>query len=285
MVDWYKHDIQDWANGTGSLDAASYRVYHVILQEIYLSEEPVSNNEHALAGACRQSLKTYRRALTKLVKTGKLSLDNGKLSNARAMQELEKIKANRQNASKGGQKSSGVSKTGRKPLKGHGQRTAALFEPNSPREERRGDKIHGGASAPFDRWPADYRDVFWKLYPNKVGKPKALAKLDACRKRGISWSELIEGLQRYIRDKPADRAWLNPETFINQERWADQPALPLTGIQNGTFATTASVTVRGSATAAFDRLIERASGRAPENARDEGKDAVVIIPPRPVQRR
>lgn len=75
-----------------------------------------------------------------------------------------------------------------------------------------------------DGWPADYREQFWAKFPNKVGKPKALAKLDGCRKRRIEWPAIIDGLDRYIRTKPPDRPWLNPETFLNQERWADQPA-------------------------------------------------------------
>lgn len=80
-----------------------------------------------------------------------------------------------------------------------------------------------------DGWPEDYRERFWARYPNKVGKPKALAKLDAARKRGVAFQAIMNGLERYIRDKPVDRAWLNPETFINQERWADQPAAVSTG--------------------------------------------------------
>jgi hypothetical protein len=85
-----------------------------------------------------------------------------------------------------------------------------------------------------DDWPSDYREQFWGLFPNKVGKPKALAKLDGCRKRGIVFAEIIAGLDRYIHTKPPDRAWLNPETFLNQERWADQPAETLAqGHSNG----------------------------------------------------
>jgi uncharacterized protein YdaU (DUF1376 family) len=49
-------------------------------------------------------------------------------------------------------------------------------------------------------------------------------KVDTCRKRGIAFAEILAGLERYIRTKPPDRAWLNPETFLNQERWTDQPA-------------------------------------------------------------
>lgn len=80
-----------------------------------------------------------------------------------------------------------------------------------------------------DDWPEDFREQFWARYPNKVGKPKALAKLEQARKRGVAWRAIMNGLERYIRDKPADRAWLNPETFLNQERWADEPARVSTG--------------------------------------------------------
>jgi hypothetical protein len=32
------------------------------------------------------------------------------------------------------------------------------------------------------------------------------------------------GLRNYIRDKPPDRSWLNPATFLNQQRFLDAPA-------------------------------------------------------------
>jgi hypothetical protein len=69
---------------------------------------------------------------------------------------------------------------------------------------------------------------FWTECPNKVGKPKAKAAFGAARKRA-SFEAIMAGLRRYIASKPADRAWLNPQTFLNQDRWDDQPAavLPL----------------------------------------------------------
>jgi quinol monooxygenase YgiN len=94
----------------------------------------------------------------------------------------------------------------------------------------------GREVAQADGWPGDYRDQFWARYPNKVGKPKALAKLDGIRRRAVlvPWSHLMDGLDRYIRTKPPDRQWLNPETFLNQERWTDQPAaVAAQGSQNG----------------------------------------------------
>lgn len=82
-----------------------------------------------------------------------------------------------------------------------------------------------------DGWPTDFREQFWSRYPHKVGKPKALAKLEGIRKRAVlvDFSAIIDGLARYIREKPPDRAWLNPETFLNGERWSDRPAPVSTG--------------------------------------------------------
>lgn len=64
---------------------------------------------------------------------------------------------------------------------------------------------------------------FWAEYPNKVGKPKARDAFAKARKIA-SLEAILSGLTRYIRAKPADRAWLNPASFLNQERWDDQPA-------------------------------------------------------------
>jgi quinol monooxygenase YgiN len=86
-----------------------------------------------------------------------------------------------------------------------------------------------------DGWPNDFRERFWAKYPHKVGKPKALKKLEGIRKRAVlvSFEALMAGLDQYIRTKPPDRQWLNPETFLNQERWADQPAAIAQQGQNG----------------------------------------------------
>lgn len=75
-----------------------------------------------------------------------------------------------------------------------------------------------------DDWPSNYRDVFWERYPNKAGKKPALKKIHQIRRQGVAWREIIAGLEQYIRTKPPDREWMNPLTFLNQERWADQPA-------------------------------------------------------------
>jgi len=68
-------------------------------------------------------------------------------------------------------------------------------------------------------------ETFWSGYPNKVGKPKARQSFNAARRKA-DFDAIMDGLSRYVASKPPDREWLNPTTFLNQERWNDQPAAP-----------------------------------------------------------
>jgi len=69
-------------------------------------------------------------------------------------------------------------------------------------------------------------DEWWALYPHKVGKPVALASFDkALKLPGVTYDQILNGLQRYIEGKPPDRQWCNPSTWLNQQRWNDQPAV------------------------------------------------------------
>jgi hypothetical protein len=104
-----------------------------------------------------------------------------------------------------------------------------------------------------DDWPSDYRVQFWTKYPNKIGKPKALAKLDKARKRGVKWAVLWPGLERYVA-KTDDRPWCNPETWINQERWADEPANILNGKHKPSLSAVADELIREA------KSFERAHG-------------------------
>lgn len=70
---------------------------------------------------------------------------------------------------------------------------------------------------------AEFYETFWPAFPNKCGKPRALSAFLKARGRD-SLSNIMAGLNRYVDEKPPDRPWLNPTTFLNQERWNDQPA-------------------------------------------------------------
>jgi hypothetical protein len=67
-------------------------------------------------------------------------------------------------------------------------------------------------------------DAFWQIWPHRVGKRAAEKAYAAARKRGNAARVILEGVERYIFTKPPDRPWLNPATFLNQDRFNDQPA-------------------------------------------------------------
>ena len=77
----------------------------------------------------------------------------------------------------------------------------------------------------------EFQDTFWPAYPCKKAKPKALAAFKSQRK-AHSLETIMAGLQRYIREKPPDRSWLYPVTFLNQERFNDEPE-PRPAFSNG----------------------------------------------------
>jgi hypothetical protein len=152
--------------------------------------------------------------------------DDGILYSRRMRRDFAKAETDKANGRRGGNPSV---KGGVNPMVNGGDKAQKL----EARDQNPEKKETRASALVEDGWPSDYREQFWDRYPNKVGKPKALAKLDLARKRGVPWSSIVDGLERYIRFKPPDRSWLNPETFINQERWTDQPAPTSQGNQNG----------------------------------------------------
>lgn len=66
---------------------------------------------------------------------------------------------------------------------------------------------------------------FWSLYPHRVGKADASKAFDRALKRAPLETILV-GLRRYAA-KTDDRPWCNPATWLNQDRWTDEPAAPV----------------------------------------------------------
>lgn len=95
--------------------------------------------------------------------------------------------------------------------------------PNNPLTPKPSSK-NSLSARDFGDWPQDFKAVFWEAWPNRVGKQLAMRSLEKVRSRGISFAVVMAGVDRYIRDKPSDRSWMNPATFLNGDRWEDQPA-------------------------------------------------------------
>ena len=102
MVDWYRHDIVAWMDGTDGLSERAYRAYHTILQLIYLHEGPVTYNERVLARRCNQHVNRFRAAMSELILAEKLEIHEGKVDNTRAQLEINRVVTNRIHAGNGG---------------------------------------------------------------------------------------------------------------------------------------------------------------------------------------
>lgn len=81
-------------------------------------------------------------------------------------------------------------------------------------------------------------EIWWDEFPHKVAKGQARKAFFGALKK-TTLAELIDGLRRYIRTKPADINYCYPATFLNGERWLDEPATgpPVANISDALAAT------------------------------------------------
>lgn len=78
------------------------------------------------------------------------------------------------------------------------------------------------ASALAAPWTEADRERFWAAFPNKVGKADAMKAFDRASSK-VTPEVLFPALTIYA-NKTDDRPFCNPSTWLNQERWLDQPA-------------------------------------------------------------
>lgn len=234
MVAYYRHDIAAWMDGTESLSDGEYRVYHVACELIYLQEGPIVANEKGLAGRCNQHILAFRNNLNKLIKKGKLAIIDGKITNRRAATEIERLhKAHPPRTPR--QPQANPPATPAEPTPGSPRNSLKLQRvvskpKNAPveslsffsSEDSNLDVVSEERSSGQSRiW--DF-DQFWMQYPHKVGKGAARKAFDAVMKKTrATFPDVMLGLARYAA-KTDDRPWCNPATWLNQERWLDEPA-------------------------------------------------------------
>lgn len=66
-------------------------------------------------------------------------------------------------------------------------------------------------------------DQFWSAYPHKIGKAAAQRAFESALKKTHGLTMILNGLEKYKASKPERYAWCNPATWLNQERWLDEP--------------------------------------------------------------
>lgn len=259
---WFKFYPSDFLSGTATLSAAERGVYITLLAKMYDHSGPIERDDGRLARLCGLPKAGFVRILEGLISAGKIIIDGGGLFNSRAKSELtereNRISSARAAANarhtKTPEKSTDVS-SGRIDDAGppHSADIATRahvpearvqsLESLSLRSRDSDSSLRSESSSisektipnlpallpeiavPAKLHPSEFEESFWRFYPHKVGKRDAEKAYKSARRRATR-EAILEGLERYKRSKPPDRAWCNPSTFLNQDRWEDRPAPP-----------------------------------------------------------
>jgi len=239
-LDWYKHEPRAFLDGVQGLGPDVIGAYIVLLDLIYARGGETRRDDRHLSGILGCSMRLATSLTDKLIALEKIGFDGTVLSNSRARNEVETAAKSARDARETGAKGGRKSAENRASLNKNNELDQGTLD-HTLAIERDIDKIDDAkASNARDERASFLAEVkrgfeaFWSIYPNKVGKPKASAAFEPSLKRAKSVDVILDGLRRYIETKPADRPWLNPATFLNQDRWGDQPAAVVVSMPRST---------------------------------------------------
>src|SRR5690554_6476331 len=106
MTDWYKMNPVDWNDGTDDLTLEQEAAYLRLCHAIYITERPIRDNGFVVAGLLRCNDRKAKRLISELEAAGKITVENGFISNRRAAEEVSnrnRTRAERKSAgSRGG---------------------------------------------------------------------------------------------------------------------------------------------------------------------------------------
>ena len=72
---------------------------------------------------------------------------------------------------------------------------------------------------------AEEFDAFWAVYPKRIAKIAAQKAFMKAR-RFATFQQIVDGVQRYIRHKPAYADWAHAASWLNAGRWLDEYDTP-----------------------------------------------------------
>ena len=88
MTDWYKMNPVDWNDGTDDLTLEQEAAYLRLCHAIYITERPIRDNGFVVAGLLRCNDRKAKRLISELEAAGKITVENGFISNRRAVEEV-----------------------------------------------------------------------------------------------------------------------------------------------------------------------------------------------------
>ena len=217
---WMPFYPADYLGDTRRLTTAQHGAYLLLIMEYWVSEG-LPDDDAQLSRIVGMSSAEWRKTRP-IVQS---FFQNG-WKHERIDFELAKAKAKherRQQAGKSGGIAKAMSKQNLSNASSNALASSSQPQPSSSlRSEGR-----TRACALAEPWSEADRERFWAEFPNKVGKADAMKAFDKASHKTTP-EILFPALHRYA-TKTDDRPFCNPSTWLNQERWLDQPV-----VNNGT---------------------------------------------------
>jgi len=217
---YYKRYPRDFIEGTVGMTFETKAAYSLVLDLIYMHGGRLPDDSGYISGLLGCHKRKWFHLRKAVLETGKIELADGYLRNKRADNELLSLRQLRDKQSQNRSR----------PNKTNGLQSP---KPNHTEPDTEPDTEISKNRARAKMLGREFEEIFWPQWPHKVGKPRARTAWAAARGKA-EVREIMAGVASYVQNKPDDRQWLNPATFLNQERWADIPAGNGSGGQNGT---------------------------------------------------
>lgn len=219
---FYKHNIGDYRRDTSHLSIIEHGAYRQLLDTYYLHEEPIPEETDQVFRRLSARTEDEQKAVLTVLKEFFTLTKEGYI-HRRCDLEIREYQAKAETARVNG-KSGGRPKKTESVISGLPEetQTKANHKPRTKNQE----PVSSGVDL-------DSFATFWTEYPRKVAKPEAMkawikAKPDA---------ELVAAIMAGLRRAKTSRDWTkddgqfipHPATWLNQQRWEDESAVPAGG--------------------------------------------------------
>lgn len=230
---YYKAYPRDFFEGTVGMPFELKSAYRLTLDLIYMQDGKLPDDSRYISGLLGCSVRKWNSIRKQLIEGGKISANLGVISNFRADKELIMSRTLRDKYSENASqrwKNNDLAPT-------TAMQARASSDTDTERREKEDTNVSSKKNAASAALQTQFND-WYSSYPHKVGKGAAV-KAFAKAIKTTSLDDLKTGLQRYIETKPPDRSWCNPATWLNENRWLDEPA-EIEGTENGSNGTLAN---------------------------------------------
>ena len=216
---YYQHNIADYRKDTTHLSLLEHGVYHQLIDQYYLTEQPIPLDETKLYRLMSARSEDEKTAIQNVLEDFFVKTEDGYI-HKRCDIEIEAYQTKSERAVvaaklRWGKESNATA------MRTHTERipTAMQTINHKPITNKPKTKL----------LECDEFIQFWNTYPKKVGRDKAL---ESWNKTRPNIEEVLKALDWQIKSdqwfKNSGQFIPNPTTYLNQGRWKDEQPVPIT---------------------------------------------------------